>query len=51
MTEKDGKATGWRADYDGAKWLITEKVAKPKPKSKAKAKTKAKSKSKFPRRS
>ena len=25
QTEKDGKATGWRADYDDGKWCITDK--------------------------
>ncbi|MGB1140930.1 MAG: type I DNA topoisomerase, partial [Halioglobus sp.] len=40
MTEKDGKATGWKAFYDGGKWQ------EQKPKPKAKAKTKAKSKTK-----
>lgn len=56
MTEVDGKASGWRADYVDAKWVITEKQAKApakkkaakkkttKAKSKAKAKPKAKSK-------
>lgn len=46
MTEEDSKATGWRADFDGAKWLITEKVVKPKAKAKAKAKAKVKAKAK-----
>ena len=41
MTEVDGKATGWRADYVGGKWIVAEKtVAKKKaaPKKKAAAK-------------
>lgn len=44
MTEVDGKATGWRADYVGGKWIVAEKtVAKKKaaPKKKAAAKKKA----------
>ena len=56
MTEVDGKASGWRADYVDGKWVITEKQAKApakkkaakkktaKAKSRAKAKSKAKSK-------
>jgi len=33
MTEVDGKATGWKAEYEGGKWIIQEKP-KPKPKKK-----------------
>ncbi len=46
MTEVDGKATGWRADYANGQWQITEKTVKPKAKAKAKSKAKAKPKSK-----
>ena len=28
QTEKDGKATGWRADYEDGKWCITDKRKK-----------------------
>ncbi|WP_370293978.1 type I DNA topoisomerase [Thalassolituus sp.] len=42
MTEKDGKATGWSATFDGKKWNVTEKKATA---SKAKSKTAAKKKS------
>lgn len=45
MTEVDGKATGWRADFNDGNWVVSEKP-KPKAKAKAKAKTKAKSKAK-----
>ena len=24
MTEEDGKATGWKAFYEGGKWVVTE---------------------------
>ncbi|WOJ94245.1 type I DNA topoisomerase [Congregibacter variabilis] len=43
MTEEDGKATGWKAFYDGGRWQVQE-APKRKPKAKAKAKTKAKAK-------
>ncbi|MDP5053699.1 MAG: DNA topoisomerase I subunit omega, partial [Congregibacter sp.] len=43
MTEEDGKATGWKAFYDGGRWQVE---APPKRKPKAKAKTKAKAKAK-----
>jgi len=48
QTEVDGKATGWKAFYDGGKWTVTSKPAakKAKPKAKAKAKPKAKPKAK-----
>lgn len=43
MTEVEGKATGWRADYADGKWQVTEKAAKkkaaPKKKTAAKKKT------------
>ncbi len=61
MTEVDGKATGWRADYVDGKWVITEKAAKKtakKPAKKAakkaaakKAPAKAKAKSKAAKKS
>jgi len=41
MTEVDGKASGWRADYVDGRWQISDKA-----KDKAKAKTKIKSKAK-----
>jgi DNA topoisomerase-1 len=44
MTEADEKATGWKAFYDGGRW-ITEQAA-PKRKAPAKAKAKAKTKAK-----
>ena len=44
MTEVDGKATGWRADYVDGKWQITEKVVK-KAAKKAPAKKAARKKS------
>ena len=44
MTEVDGKATGWKAFFDGGKW-VAEGSGKPTPKKK-KAKPKAKSKAK-----
>lgn len=43
MTDIDGKATGWRADFEGGSWQITEKAAPKKPAKKA-AKKKAKKK-------
>ncbi len=46
MTEVDGKATGWRADFVDGEWQITAKKPKAKAKAKTKAKAKAKSKSK-----
>ena len=46
MTEVDGKATGWRADYLNGEWQITAKKAKAKAKAKTKAKSKAKGKTK-----
>ncbi|MEH6589718.1 MAG: type I DNA topoisomerase [Halioglobus sp.] len=48
MTEVDGKPTGWKAFFDGGKWVedIPKPKAKPKAKAKAKAKTKKKAKAK-----
>lgn len=46
QTEIDGKATGWKAFYNGTKWEEQEPPPKPKPKAKAKSKPKAKSKAK-----
>ena len=47
MTELEGKATGWRAFYDGGKWQAEQSGAGGgKPKAKAKAKTRAKAKAK-----
>lgn len=50
LTEEEGKATGWKAFYDGGKWQVEEPKAssraKPKAKAKAKAKPKAKAKAK-----
>lgn len=40
MSEQDGKASGWRADFLDEKWVETQ----PKPKAKAKAKAKVKGK-------
>ncbi|NNC55262.1 MAG: DNA topoisomerase I subunit omega, partial [Pseudomonadales bacterium] len=42
MTESDGKATGWRADYVNGKWVVSEKAAK-KPAKKAAKKAAKKS--------
>lgn len=41
QSEVEGKATGWKAFFEGGKWQVTDK---PKPKAKAKAKAKAKPK-------
>jgi DNA topoisomerase-1 len=30
MTEVDGKATGWRAYFDGGRWVVEEKAKKAK---------------------
>lgn len=38
MTEVDGKASGWRADYQNGKWVITEKAKKAPAKKAAKKK-------------
>lgn len=45
QSEVEGKATGWKAFYNGKTWDITE-APKAKPKAKAKAKPKAKAKAK-----
>ncbi|MEE3240666.1 MAG: type I DNA topoisomerase [Pseudomonadota bacterium] len=42
MTDVDGKATGWRADFEGGQWVITEKVATKKASSKKKLAAKKK---------
>ena len=42
MTDVDGKATGWRADFEGGQWVITEKVATKKASSKKKSAAKKK---------
>ena len=39
MTEVDKKASGWRATYQGGRWVETEKASKP---AKALSKTKRK---------
>lgn len=46
QTEVDGKPTGWKAFYQGGKWVADEPKAKPKTKAKAKAKAKPKAKAK-----
>ncbi|VUD66255.1 DNA topoisomerase 1 [Thalassocella blandensis] len=48
QTEDEGKATGWKAFYDGGKWSVEagKTAAAPKKKAKAKAKSKAKPKAK-----
>ena len=50
MTDVDGKATGWRADFESGQWVITDKVATKKASSKKKsaAKKKATAKKKAP---
>jgi DNA topoisomerase-1 len=50
MTDIDGKATGWRADFESGQWVITDKVATKKASSKKKpaAKKKAVAKKKAP---
>jgi len=40
QSEVDGKATGWKAFYQGGKWLVTEPAAKKKPAAKKTVKTK-----------
>ena len=47
MTDVDGKATGWRADYVDGSWVITEKKAAPKKKA---AKKKAAKKKAAPKK-
>ena len=34
MTDVNGKATGWQADFEGGQWVITEKVILKKPRLK-----------------
>ena len=46
QTEVDGKPTGWKAFYQGDKWMAEAKAAKPKAKAKTKPKAKAKAKAK-----
>jgi DNA topoisomerase-1 len=36
MTEADGKATGWRAFYEGGKWVVQEPAKAPAKKAKRK---------------
>jgi DNA topoisomerase-1 len=45
MTEVDGKASGWRAEFEAGRW-VEYGSAKAKPKAKAKTKAKAKAKKK-----
>lgn len=42
MTDVDGKATGWRADFESGQWVITDKVATKKASSKKKSAAKKK---------
>ena len=42
MTDVDGKATGWRADFESGQWVITDKVAPKKASSKKKSAAKKK---------
>jgi DNA topoisomerase-1 len=46
MSEKEGKASGWRAHFVDGKWVQEIPKAKPKAKAKAKPKVKAKAKAK-----
>lgn len=46
QTEVDGKATGWKAFYEGGKWVISDEQKPKKPAKKAATKTKAKPKAK-----
>jgi len=47
QSEVEGKASGWKAFYQGGAWLVTAKPVKAsKPKAKAKAKPKVKAKAK-----
>ena len=50
MTNFDGKATGWRADFESGQWAITDKVVTKKAsfKKKSAAKKKATTKKKGP---
>jgi DNA topoisomerase-1 len=36
MTEVDGSASGWRADYDGKQWVVSKKEKKKSTRAKAK---------------
>ena len=45
QTEIEGKATGWKAFYEGGRW-VEQAAPKPRAKAKAKAKPKAKAKAK-----
>ena len=40
MTEVDGKATGWKAFYQGGKWQVEQSAAKAKSKAPARRKKK-----------
>jgi len=46
QSEKEGKATGWKAFYQGGKWAIDDAKKAPKKKAKKKTKKKAKKKAK-----
>ena len=46
QSEEDGKATGWKAFYEGGKWAIDDAKKAPKKKAKKKTKKKAKKKAK-----
>ncbi|MBU2984201.1 type I DNA topoisomerase [Saccharophagus degradans] len=46
QTEVDGKATGWKAFYEGGKWVISDEQKPKKTAKKAATKTKAKPKAK-----
>jgi DNA topoisomerase-1 len=45
QTELEGKATGWKAFYEGGKWVVQQPELKKKAKPKAKAKSATKKKS------
>ena len=44
MTENEGKASGWRADFENGQWVITEKSSKAAAKKKTPKKKTAKKK-------
>lgn len=44
QSEVDGKATGWKAFYEGGKWVVSDTPAKPKKKAVAKKKATPKKK-------
>ena len=48
MSERDGKASGWRAMFSDGKWVEEGTAKKPKAKRKTKPKAKAKAKAKKP---